>query len=247
MTPTWTVERPRAVMKGGVDDAASLASQLGRPTLFSQVEPLPYAPDPIAFLGASSDALGGGILWDQPKAGIAYSGAGSAFKIRADGPERFSRVSEAMRDLSERLVRGDDGESFPCIGGFAFSERGEGGRSWRDYSDAMFVLPEVVLQVEGKDALLRLTLQVNPGSSATSVQRRVHDLLQRAREWANAPLLMLPDQTRIRRRSHPDRENWESSVATAIAMIRQHVVDKVVLAREERLLADRPFSPVSTL
>ena len=47
--------------------------------------------------------------------------------------------------------------------------------------------------------------------------------------------------------SFPNRTAWESSVATAVALIRQGALDKVVLAREERLLAESPFSPISTL
>ena len=247
MTSAAAIDRQPSVRRGSFDEAVLLARKLGRPALYSLVERLPYTPNPIAFLGASSEALGGGILWDQPNVGIAFSGAGSAFEIRADGPERFGQVSMAMRDLGERLVRDDEDVPFPFIGGFAFDERGKGSTTWHNFSDAMFIVPEVLLQVTGHDALIRITVQVDPVTSADYVERRVCDLQERVRQWANAPLLVLPEQGELRRESHPDREIWESSVARAVAMIRQETVDKVVLAREERLLAGGPFSVISTL
>ena len=47
--------------------------------------------------------------------------------------------------------------------------------------------------------------------------------------------------------SVPSREAWQASVATAVALIRQGALDKVVLAKEERLHARDPFSPMETL
>ena len=247
MTSAFAVERHRSVMSGSVREAVALAHRLRRPVVLSHVEVLSFTPDPISFLSASSDALGAGTLWAQPSAGVAFSGAGSAFSIRAAGPGRFGQVSAAMRDLRQRLIRGNEDAPFPCIGGFAFTDRAQRTLPWRDFSDATLIVPEVLLQIQGEEALLRITVQVAPESAPGCVEKRLRDLLWRARDWANTPLTVLPHQTNVRRQSVPRRDAWESSVATAVAMIRQGTLDKVVLAREERLLADRPFSPVSAL
>lgn len=247
MTSAFTVERYQSVMSGSVQEAVTLARRLMRPALLSHVETLSFAPDPISFLSASSGALGAGTLWAQPSAGIAFSGAGSAFSVRAAGPGRFGQVSAAMRDLRQRLIRGDEDAPFPCIGGFAFANSAQRALPWRDFSDAMLLVPEVLLQVQGGEALLRITVQVAPDSAPSCVERRLQELLRQARRWANTPLTVLPQQVNVRRQSVPSRDAWESSVATAVAMIRQGTLDKVVLAREERLLADGPFAPVSAL
>ena len=73
------------------------------------------------------------------------------------------------------------------------------------------------------------------------------DLFQCARDWSNARLPIQANQTNVRVESFPSRTSWESSVATAVALIRQGMLDKVVLAREERLLAESRFSPFTTL
>ena len=130
----------------------------GEPRSYSHVERLPFAPDPVAFLAASSAALGSGTLWEQPATGLAFAGAGSACEIRATGPGRFGQVSAAMRDLQSGLVRDDDA-IFPCLGGFAFSEHSDRSHIWRDFPGARLVIPQVLIQNDGHDALLRVTVQ----------------------------------------------------------------------------------------
>jgi menaquinone-specific isochorismate synthase len=246
MTSAFAIERRQSVMSDRIQQALALARRLMRPALLSHVELLSFAPDPIAFLAASSEALGAGTLWAQPGAGKAFSGAGSAFVVRADGPGTFGQLAAAMSDLKQRLIRDEDA-AFPCIGGLAFAESAQRGLSWRDFPAAMLIVPEVLLQSHSGGALLRITVQVEPGSSPGDVERHVQELLGRARHWATTPLVVLPHPTNVRSQSVPRRDAWESSVATAVAMIREGELDKIVLAREERLLADRPFSPISAL
>jgi menaquinone-specific isochorismate synthase len=164
----------------------------------------------------------------------------------ATGASRFGQVSAAMRDVRARLVRDDDAV-FPCVGGFAFGKLGEGAHIWNDFSDAKLVVPHVVIQQDDDDALLRVTVQVEPRSVPADVERQMLDLFQRAHDWSHARLPIHANQTSVRTEPFPSRTSWESSVATAVALIRQGVLDKVVLAREERLLAESRFSPFSTL
>ena len=76
-----------------------MPANVGQTALYSRVERLPFAPDAIAFLSASSAALGSGTLWEQPAAGHAFVGAGLAWEMRATGSGRFGQISTAMRDL----------------------------------------------------------------------------------------------------------------------------------------------------
>jgi len=212
----------------------------------THVEQLSCAPDAIAFLAASSAALGSGTLWQQSATGLAFAGAGSAYEMRATGPGRFGQVAAAMRDLHSGLVR-DDNEIFPCLGGFAFDEHSDGSHIWRDFPSGKLLIPQVLVQNDGCQPLLRVTVEVEPRSSPSDVERQIDDLFQRALGWVQAPLFLEASQTDVRVESFPKRPTWESSVATAVALIRQGALDKVVLAREERLYAASAFSPISTL
>jgi len=241
-----SIDQPRSSSRIAVDDAVWRARELGGTALFSRVERLPMAPDPIAFLAASSAELGSGTLWQQSSASLTFAGAGSAWEMPATGLGRFGLVSSAMRRLQSSLVRDDDA-IFPCLGGFAFDEHDHRSQIWVDFPDARLVVPQVLIQFDGVDPLLRVTVQVEPRSAAGQVEEQMDELFRRACGWINDPFSVHADPTVVRVESFPSRTNWESSVATAVALIRDGTIDKVVLAREERLLAGSPFSPFSTL
>ncbi len=246
MTATLTIARPGSSVRDSIEDAVTTARRRGQPALVTRIERLKLPPDPLAFLAASSAALGGGILWDQTHTGFAFSGAGAAFDIRADGPGRFGNVSAIVRNLGETFSRDDDA-IFPIIGGFAFDVDGESSTIWRAFPDSRMVIPRVVLQTDGDSALVRVTLPIEPGASAHDVGDEMRRLFDDAQRWAEMPLPVTTDQVIVTSLPHPSRNVWESSVATAIALIRHDILDKVVLAREVRLHASIPISPVATL
>ena len=146
--------------------------------------------------------LGSGTLWEQPDAGLAFAGAGSAWEMLATGPGRFGQVSSAMRKLQSSLVRDDDA-IFPCLGGFAFGEHDDGSHIWADFPDARLVVPKVLIQNDGLDALLRVTIQIDPRSTAGDVEEKIDDLFQRARGWINDPLSLEQNSTAVRSESFP--------------------------------------------
>jgi isochorismate synthase len=246
VTTTLSLEQPRTLTYGGARDAVVHARQLGQTALYSRVERMAFAPDPLAFLAASSAELGSGTLWVQAGAGLAFAGAGSAWDMCATGPGRFGQVAAATREIESRLVRDDDA-SFPSLGGFAFGEQGDGSHIWSDFPDARLVVPQVLIQYDGHDALLRVTVPVELRSASADIEEQMCNLIARARDWSIAPLSVDTNQTGVGAESLPSRMSWESSVATAVGLIRQGLLDKVVLAREERLLAENSFSPISTL
>jgi isochorismate synthase EntC len=246
VTTTLSIEQPGTRARVGARDAVARARELGRTALFSRVERLTFAPDSLAFLAASSAALGSGTLWEQAGAGLAFAGAGSAWEMCATGPCRFGQVAAAMWELESTLVRDDD-FVFPSLGGFAFGEQSDGSHLWSDFPEARLVVPQVLIQNDGHESLLRVTVPVQPRSAPADVEEQICDLFARARDWSNAPLSVDATQTGVGAESFPSRMSWESSVATAVALIRQGLLDKVVLAREERLLAENPFCPISTL
>jgi menaquinone-specific isochorismate synthase len=105
----------------------------------------------------------------------------------------------------------------------------------------------VLIQNDGDASLLRVTVQVEPRSVPADIEQQMLDLFQLARDWCCAQRPVQANQVSVRAESFPSRTIWESSVATAVALIRQGMLDKVVLAREERLLAERLLSPYSAL
>ena len=245
-----TTVRPRlgqSLHPATIADAVARARYTGRAAYFSQIARLPFTPDHLAFLESSSREVGRGTLWVSPRGESAFAGAGSVAEIIHDGPGRFSATSAAVRDLRTRLVRGETDAPFPIVGGFAFADHATDSPMWRDYPGALLVVPAAVLQTSNNDSLLRVTIRIDPESSPDDCQNLLDRQFLRAWRWAQSTLGCPSPPLSIARRSIPERRSWESSVATAVAVIRQDPLDKVVLAREERILADAVFSPTATL
>jgi isochorismate synthase len=109
------------------------------------------------------------------------------------------------------------------------------------------VVPRVLIQIADGVALLRVTVPVDQDSSDTEAGFALDVALEQALRWTQTPLPTPDASTLLDRRSMPGRQAWESSVAAAVSLIRQDQLDKVVLAREERLHFDLAISPVATL
>jgi isochorismate synthase len=229
-----------------IDRAIAHAREIKGPAYLSIAESLSWSPSPLAFLRASAAVLGTGVLWSQPRAGATFAGAGSAFTLRASGPGRFGLVAAASRDMQQRLNR-DDEAAFPTVGGFAFAEAPDESVLWRAFPDAMLTVPRVVMQIHNGRALVRVSLKVDPTSSPEALASELASRQREAREWCCATSVPAATDAPLIIESIPSRGAWESSVATAVALIEQGMLAKVVLAREERLRAATPFSPFSAL
>ena len=161
------------------DDAVAHARHVGQTALYSRVERLPFAPDAIAFLSASSAALGSGTLWEQPAARLLSWAPGWPGRCVRQDPVDSAKYLRRC-ELRSRLVR-DDAAVFPTLGGFAFSELGDGSHLWSDFPSARLVVPQVLIQNDGDGTLLRVTVEVGPRSAPGDVEEQIGDLFQRAR------------------------------------------------------------------
>jgi isochorismate synthase len=230
-----------------IASAIDRARQAGGPVFVTHAEPLSSIPDPLAFLAASASALGDGVLWWQPESDQLFAGAGAAMEMTADGPGRFGRIGEGVRQFRRSLLGHDGKRPFPIIGGFAFGDRSTGSGPWCHYPGGRLIVPRALLHVEGGQALLRTTQRIDPHDSQNSVSERFATDLDRCRTWLDVPPAW-PEKPRfVGKIAIPDRGTWEASVAAAVKRIRQGAFDKVVLAREERLVAEAPFAPVAAL
>ena len=240
-------------------DAIALARSRGKQALLTVVEPLAAPVNPLSFLDAAVAALGGGVLWSQEAAGLAFAGAGEVLTLQATGSDRFAAIMAQMHEVRDRLIAVGADLPFPMVGGFAFSDGEPGGEVWVDFPSARIVVPRVLLQTGGGVTALRVTVPVTPDSDRDEVQHEISTLLDLGRTWAARDDTMDGTSTpsgkspqiseRLVResRSVPSRPEWEASVATAVSLIRQGAIDKVVLAREERIEAISPILPVAVL
>ena len=106
------------------------------------------------FLSAGSTSLGHGMLFWQPARRKALVGLGAAFTHEADGPYRFRTLAAALDTFGASLIRSDR-DAFPILAGGAFRDHVNQCTGWSEFPAAACLVPNVLLQIEGAEAMLR--------------------------------------------------------------------------------------------
>ena len=216
------------------------------PYLHSLTLPIAEPGDAVEFLARASRELGGGVLWAQPAAGLAFAGAGVAESLTFSGEERFEAASHAVRDLRRRVVR-QDSDLFPLLGGFAFDSSSPDGDEWREFPDGQLIVPTVLLQVTPRGSHLRVTIPALQELPCHTVKNELASLLDQAQAWLSPHRKLCVPAFAHSTRTSGDQIVWEFQVAEAINAIRSGAMSKVVLARAERLLAATAISADAAL
>lgn len=215
-------------------------------TIVSVCEELDWLPDPLAFLAAGSAQLGSGIFWQQPD-DATFAGAGIAAEIAVQGPTRIAEANAKFRDLRRRVITLGALARFPILGGFAFGDEASTSSAWRHFPGGRLVVPHVLLQIEREKVYLRINHSLSEGSDAPRVLEETDRLRQQAQNWLTASLEVAPEPTRVAHQSVPDTDAWQACVIAALKSIDRHTIDKVVLAREERISTQEPISVIAAL
>lgn len=182
------------------------------------------------------------VLWEHRRADLSMAAAGVAQRLHGSGKERFKQIGSAWSGMrAESLSRTVDGVRLPiAFGGFAF----EGGRQrdpvWQPYGDALFVVPRLIVISRAGRAWLMVQAVATPASLADeidAIRERVLDILTSAE-----PVTPMDGEGRppsMRQDAHAD--GWKEAVGAITKEIDGGSVDKVVLARQLRLRAERPL------
>ena len=197
--------------------------------------------DPERFLRAAEGHARG--FWARGARWAAHAGVLAAVEDGGGGA-RIGRV----RDLAAAIA-GEHGEpdGLRFYGGFAFRERATTSGWWHDFPPALFHLPAVEFDGEGRgEATLRVRALVAPGEDPDAVEARLE---AEASAWvermerAEAPLR--PAITA--RTDEGNRIAWESAVERTLGAIAEGEVSKAVLARTLDVELERPVSSVDVV
>ncbi|MEU8772374.1 isochorismate synthase [Streptomyces sp. NPDC048606] len=240
--------------------AADRARRTGRPTLAAWAAPLPGV-DPLALWGRARLHTPRALLWRSAWDQGSLIALGTAHDLRGHGADRVRTVREEWTRLARDLVAGgtgDDalgtGEGPLAVGGFAFAP--DRGASPGRLPDTLMWVP--ALQIRSLEptpeaprapghAELRLNAVLSPGDDPERAAERLAALaaacLPAEADPASEPPAAPPSPAA---RTHtcaelPAAEDWKRLVRDATDGMRAGAFEKVVLARELRVTASRPF------
>jgi len=225
------------------------------------------------------------MLWARPGDGFCLAGTGSAWTFSASGEDRFTQADAAWRSVLDQAVgdppAGDQNdarvpESVVAAGpvafyGFAFAPRtrapggpapaGWIGQPWTGYSDALIIIPRVVIGRVADQSWLILSALADrtgrfpaeayeqalacvastQGSGASDPDETPHRRAVRADPFAPR----VPGGFRLVD-EFPPAETWKESVRATASAVRAGRLRKAVLARGIRVRA-RHLDPAAAL
>ena len=211
--------------------------------LLSVTVELDESVDPAAAVFGSRLASDRWFCWEQPDAGFALAGLGSASEAISRGPGRFGDVAAACAELLRGRVA-DEPSDLPAgagpvwHGGFAFDPNGGSEAQWSSLPPALMVLPEVAVLRHGDRTFLtvsEVTRGIRHEASNFSAGYDAPPISARLRSLAAPATLPLIDPApsgRTTVRSTRPPSSYEAAVAAAVAQIKAGGFEKTVLARE---------------
>lgn len=113
------------------------------------------------------------------------------------------------------------------IGGFSFTDRSMEEAPWPELGKCRFWIPFAELRQTERGSLLACNLFFQ-----RNVERSLQDWLHDWRSVVAGTVSSEPLPTLMFRRDHPGQEGWEANVLSALDLIGNGVLDKVVLARK---------------
>ena len=232
------------------EEAVARARRFGRPVLASVTVPLPDGLDVAAATFASRRADERWFVWEQPdRDGFAIGALGAAVTVDAvPTQDRFAQAARACSDTMRDAVRDDDLDvpaTGPLwVGGFSFFPDGCAAAEWSSFPVTSLSLPELSLTRSGGAAHATLNVMCRAGDDPQELAARPAGRLA---GLSTDPLpLVDPDPAGgYEIASVLPPTDFERAVEEGARLVRAGAVEKLVLAREVRVSAARPFNPAA--
>lgn len=187
-------------------------------------------------------------FWGKPNQEEYRLGAGEALRINAGGADRFRQLSAIFRDILARWDRFDPDHTLiePILfTGFAFSPDDPMRDTWEGMPNAALCLPEVLLQQQGGSCTLACSFDTSTEKDLTHLIDGWMDMLTQLIEAAAQPPGPPGHQTNLPLiHSEPSKGDWINWVRKAKQDIGKGLIEKVVLARQIHVRAERRLNPV---
>ncbi|UQA90893.1 isochorismate synthase [Streptomyces halobius] len=244
-------EALRAVCRRAVE----IARQRRRPVLASWATPLPHT-DAVALWRRWRDRADRSLLWESAWDRGSLVAVGAAHVLTGRGTGRIASVRDSWQLLIQDAVAGGrpvvtlpTGQGPLLVGGFSFAP-GATART-APFPDALMWVPTLQLRSSPAPAPtteLRLNAVVHPGDAPDQIAAF---LAQLAEHHPPAPPTHRPSEgpppprrtpaPPATRHELPSAGAWQDLIRRAVHRIGEGAFEKVVLARELRIVAGTPF------
>ena len=222
----------------GLAVAIQKAKDLKEPVLFSHVAKIQYK-SPLSFYQAGRDQyLGERFYWQDPAKEITITGLGSVKNLQVQAnADRYKQVEKSWIELQKTAVitgeKDVDATGPLLFGGFSFDYEQNSTYLWNQFGDNLFYIPAFMLSiVEGEAYLTKNVLCTAENQESISINI-INQLEESIFESLNEK--EIPDNPLVEQREVRPTE-WKQTVAKAVQDMKNSDLDKIVLARELRVV-----------
>lgn len=223
--------------------AINRAKELNKPILYSEVRKLNTI-NPLSFFQLGKDKyFGERFFWKDPKDELILVGLGCAAHIQSEQTDnRFLFVEkEWVSCLQDAFIYNpykEIGIGPIVFGGFTFDPAKEKTSLWSKYTDSMFNLPKYLITINRGQVFLTTNIICSPEDNESIIQNEINDQNQLIFTESSADRLQ---QGKLLKTEEILPNEWKDAVRKIVGELADGPLKKVVLARELRLLFDKPI------
>lgn len=226
----------------GLTKALSEARRKQHKVLFSEVVEVDNI-NPLSFYRAGRERYQGErFFWQDPDKDIILAGLGKVEKIQAPAADsRFMDVENSWTALIDSAVKTGilqkDGTGPLLFGGFSFDHNKSDSLLWDQFGDNLFYIPAFMLSIVNGRGYLTTNLICSPEDHIQLFIKMINERDMLLNDAVSPKYVgqEIIDQTEIA------PEQWKDTVRKAIEEIKDSDLDKLVLAREMRLVFKDPL------
>lgn len=228
------------------EEGVRRATATGQAIMVSYTQAMPEA-DPLYFFAERQKAGVNAFYWEHPADNFAIAGSGSAYVVSGEGEQRFEQAEAAWHNLLDDAVIGgtvqeERGTGPILMGGFAFDPMRPSTELWEGFGDGRLVLPRLQLTRTAQGTFLTINALMETGDDADVLARQ-------AAHFYREPAALSFENTSnsLQLKDIRPAEEWKAVVAEAVRQMHKGDFQKVVLAREVRVVAQNPFEAGAVL
>ncbi|WP_249365520.1 isochorismate synthase [Cytobacillus citreus] len=235
------VTKQETELKEGILEAIDRAKALSKPVLVSEVQQINHI-DPLTFFTAGVEGFfGERFFWKDPSEETFIIGMGICNQIQSDqAAGRFFHVENEWKRLIKDAIIFNrfnlNGIGPLMFGGFSFDPLKEKTKLWSKYSDSLFHIPTFMYSVIQGKAFLTTNI--------ICTQHDDHTLVEIINKEKNALFSSIIDAKKqdghqLVKEIEINPAEWKETVSSVVKELKQGPLEKVVLARETRLIYDK--------
>jgi len=234
----------------GLQEAVKKANKTNTAVLFSKVEQM-QALSPLSFYAIGREQyLGERFFWQEPMSKSTIVGLGKVETFQTEPTNtRFEEISNNWEEIIRNSVIQAENRKIPAtgpilFGGFSFDYEKSQSLLWDHFSDNILYIPQYMMTQFNNQSFYTTNILCLPGGN---IKRLIEvyeqgEQLRKAVEEENHSY-----ENALIAKKEIDPEQWKAVVAKAVGVIKNSDIDKIVLARELRLIFEKNISSESVL